>query len=355
MFKTIDWTGKNIRIIDQTRIPEKEVYLELETAGEVFEAIRKLRVRGAPAIGVAAAYGLYLGLRNRQFGTLEAFLAEAKKVAEYLAGARPTAVNLRWALQYTLDRIIAVSATPEELTSNILEIARSIQKDDETRCRKIGENGAERISEGMNILTHCNTGALATAGIGTALGVIYTAHHQNKKISVLVDETRPLLQGARLNMWELRQMNVPATLITDNMAAYAMQKGKVDLVIVGADRIAANGDVANKIGTYSLAVNCRHHGIPFYVAAPLSTFDFSISSGAEIDIEERDCREITHIWEKLPITVEGADCWNPAFDVTPGELITGIITEAGVAQPPYPETLKDFNHKINQNHKELYL
>ena len=355
MYKSLEWTGKSLKIIDQTLLPSQTVFHNLYTVEAVFDAIRKLQVRGAPAIGVAAAFGLYLGLLPKRFSNKTAFLNGAKKLADYLASARPTAVNLKWALSEVIDSISQPDASARELLQLVLKTALRIQMDDEARCEAIGLNGAPLIEDGMTILTHCNTGALATAGIGTAFGVLYTAHLQGKKINVLVDETRPLLQGARLTMWEFRQVGIPATLITDNMAAYAMQRKKVDLVIVGADRIARNGDVANKIGTYSLAVSCHYHRIPFYVAAPLSTFDLSISAGKEIPIEERSGREVTYIWEQLPITVENATAWNPAFDVTPAALIHGIITEKKILKPPFEKVVEKlkFNGLIQKNYEEL--
>ena len=355
MIKSIQWTGEKLRIVDQTQLPERLIYRDLSTVEEVFEAIRKLRVRGAPAIGVTAAYGLHLALRSQHMTTREELLSVAEKMVQYLSQARPTAVNLRWALEWVLNHLQHADTSPEELIAYSLKLAHELQQDDETRCRKIGAFGAELIQDGMTILTHCNTGALATAGIGTALGIVYTAHQQGKRIQVLVDETRPLLQGARLTMWELHQAGIPARLITDNMAAYAMQQGMVDVVIVGADRITRNGDVANKIGTYNLSVLCQHHHIPFYVAAPLSTFDVSLDSGKEIPIEQRPCSEVTHIWDRLPITVADADCWNPAFDVTPAHLISGIVTETGVLSPPYADSIQrlKINSQIHQNNKEL--
>lgn len=355
MIKSIEWIADKLKIIDQTEIPHRLEYRELQTVEEVFEAIRSLRIRGAPAIGVAAAFGLFLGLEKRNFSHRDDFLNQAHQLAEYLASARPTAVNLKWALQSVISKIESLEEKPSSLLEKVLTLAIEIQKDDERRCENIGRHGADLLAEGMTVLTHCNTGALATAGIGTAFAAIHTAHSQGKSIRVLVDETRPLLQGARLTMWECQQAGIPATLISDNMAAYAMQLGKVDMVIVGADRIAANGDVANKIGTYSLAVNCRYHHIPFYVAAPLSTFDFSLPSGEEIPIEERNSREVATIWGKLEITTKDATCWNPAFDVTPAHFIEGVITEEGIASPPYEESLTIFKRKIQQNNKELIL
>ncbi|MFZ0390542.1 MAG: S-methyl-5-thioribose-1-phosphate isomerase [Calditrichia bacterium] len=355
MIKSIEWTRGKLVIIDQTLLPHKLAYLELVDAEPVFQAIRRLSIRGAPAIGIAAAYGLYLGLKNRTFKNKSEFLAAAKETAAYLNSARPTAVNLRWALDSSLRLLEKVSAEPAELLERLFSHAEAIHRDDEKRCNDLGKYGAELIPDGASVLTHCNTGALATGGIGTALGAVYSANQQGKRIKVWVDETRPLLQGARLNMWELQQNDIPATLITDSMAAYAMQRGMVDLVIVGADRITRNGDVANKIGTYNLAVNCRHHQIPFYVSAPLSTFDFTIERGEQIPIEERNCREITTIWDKLTITVEGASCWNPAFDVTPAELISGIITEIGVIKPPFYEKITEISHQYHQTLKEPVL
>ncbi len=338
MIKSIEWIGGRLRIVDQTEIPNKLVYRELQDVEEVYEAIKKLRVRGAPAIGVVAVFGLYLGLCKEVFPERSSLISRAKYLAEYLSKARPTAVNLNWALQNALKRLESVNGDVKTALNALLDHALKVKKDDEIRCAKIGEYGASLIMDGMNILTHCNTGVLATAGIGTALGAIYTAWKHGKKIKVLVDETRPLLQGARLTIWELQQAGIPCTLITDNMSAYAMKLKKVDMVIVGADRITVNGDVANKIGTYSLAIQCKYHGIPFYVAAPLSTFDFSLSSGDQIPIEERNGNEITQILGKVPIASSQTLTWNPAFDVTPNELITGFITEKGIAKPPFKKS-----------------
>ncbi|MEJ2536933.1 MAG: S-methyl-5-thioribose-1-phosphate isomerase [Calditrichia bacterium] len=357
MIKSIEWKGDHLRIIDQTKIPEKLTYLELFTVEEVYESIRRLEVRGAPAIGVAAAYGLYLGMRGRSSKNRNDFLMQTASVADRLSGARPTAINLRWALNSILTRIRELNLNPDELLGEVLHLARDIHQDDIDRCEQIGRFGASLIKSGDTILTHCNTGALATAGIGTALGAVYTAFQQSKEIQVLVDETRPLLQGARLTMWELEQAGIPATLITDNMAAFAMQKGTVDLVLVGADRIAANGDVANKIGTFHLAIAAHYHDIPFYVAAPLSSFDLSLSEGSQIPIEERSEKEVAVIWDQLNITTLNAKCWNPAFDVTPSELVAGIITEKGIIYPPYKESFENLqlNIKIYSKQEELNL
>jgi len=355
MITNIEWTGNSLKIIDQTELPGRLNLIELNDSGQVHEAIQKLRIRGAPALGVAAAFGLFLGLKNKKTPTREAFLTEADAIASYLSGARPTAVNLHWALQEILDRLSVSESEPADLLQQVLEQAKELQSDDKLRCQKISQNGSELIDKGMTILTHCNTGALATAGMGTALGVIFAASEQGKMIKVLVDETRPLLQGARLTMWELDQQKIPATLISDNMAAYAMQRKMVDMVLLGADRITANGDVANKIGTYNLAVLAQYHQLPFYVAAPLSSFDYSLMSGDQIPIEERDPQEITRIWNRLDISVPQAKSWNPAFDVTPAKLISGIITEEGIIFPPFEKSIKQLNYPKYHNQEELNL
>jgi methylthioribose-1-phosphate isomerase len=357
MIKSIEWTEDHLRIIDQTKIPDELTYLDLFTAEDVYESIQKLKVRGAPAIGVAAAYGLYLGLKNKSVHDRKDFLKQAGSIADYLSRSRPTAVNLRWALNSILNNILESSTVHDGLLAEVLNLAREIHRDDIERCEKIGLYGASLLKSGTTVLTHCNTGALATAGIGTALGVIYTASQQGKQVKVIVDETRPLLQGARLTMWELKQAGIPATLITDNMAAYTMQKDMVDLSLVGADRIAANGDVANKIGTYHLAVAAHHHHIPFYVAAPLSSFDISIPDGNQIPIEERAIDEIRIIWDRLRITIADAKCWNPAFDVTPAQLVSGFITEKGILYPPYRKSFENLqsNNRIYLKQEELNL
>ncbi len=349
MIKSIEWTGVSLKIIDQNELPEQLVYTELRTPDEVFDAIKKLKIRGAPAIGIAAVFGLYLGLKDKKDLEKNDFIAHAHSLVEYLCRARPTAVNLKWSLQNLLDTISASTLPPARLTGAVLDQALFLLKDDQQRCEKIGQHGSPLITDGMTVLTHCNTGALATAGIGTALGILYTAWKMGKKFSVMVDETRPLLQGARLTMWELNQLGIPATLITDNMAAYAMQLNKIDLVLVGADRIAANGDVANKIGTYNLAVISQFHRIPFYVAAPLSSFDLQISDGRQIPIEERSQEEVTHLRQKVAITVPEAVCWNPAFDMTPARLISGIITEQGIIYPPFEQSINRLHFKTYQN------
>ncbi len=352
MIKSISWTGNSLRIIDQTEIPAKLVFLDLNSSRDVYTAIQKLSVRGAPAIGVAAAFGLFLGLRDGHFSDIDSFYAALNDEIAFLKSARPTAVNLAWALEYIRDTLLQHDLSPSEAIEKTGLMAQAILKDDEERCEKMGTLGAGLIEDGARILTHCNTGALATAGIGTALGAIYKAHQHGKKVHVYVDETRPLLQGARLTMWELKQAGIPATLITDNMAAYAMQQNMIDLAIVGADRIAANGDVANKIGTYSVAVNCDYHNIPFYVAAPESTFDVSVSSGTGIPIEQRNPGEVSRIWNRVTVTVDDAQCWNPAFDITPAALIAGIITENEILRPPF---LSAIENTIKKNPLSLKL
>ncbi|RMG68382.1 MAG: S-methyl-5-thioribose-1-phosphate isomerase [Calditrichaeota bacterium] len=340
MIHTIEWTGQSLRILDQTRLPEATVFQELKTVSEVFTAIRELKVRGAPLIGITAAYGLYLAMAGERFDSREQFFQRLEEQIRYLASARPTAVNLEWALRRIQKALQDAGLTdPNQLTERILALARHIHEEDRLRCERIAQNGQALIPERATILTHCNTGILATGGIGTALGIIYRAVEEGKKITVLADETRPLLQGARLTSWELFTHQIPVTLICDDMAGWAMRKKGVDLIVVGADRIAADGSTANKIGTYSLAVLARHHGIPFYVAAPLSTFDLSLAGGEAIPIEERSALEVKTILGRLPIAPDGVDCWNPAFDVTPPELITAIVTDAGIASPPFKESI----------------
>ncbi len=337
------WQGNasgSLRLIDQTLLPVEYLEIELVQVAQVFEAIRSLRVRGAPAIGCAAAYGLVIGLQ--EFVTLPraAFDAKVTEVADYLATSRPTAVNLFWAL----DRMRRVVPQSPDLSSadvldRLLAEARAIEVEDREMCAAIGRHGAALLKDGQGVLTHCNAGGLATAGDGTALAVIFAAAAQGKNLHVYADETRPLLQGARLTAWELQQRGVPVTLICDNMAGWVMHEGRVQAVIVGADRITANGDAANKIGTYSVALLAKAHGIPFYVAAPTSTFDLTLATGAEIPIEQRSSREITHGFGKQTAP-DGVSVYNPAFDVTPAELIAAIITERGLIQPVTVERVK---------------
>jgi methylthioribose-1-phosphate isomerase len=325
--RSVAWVGAEsgfLRLLDQTLLPGEITYRDCRTVEDVWEAIRSLRVRGAPAIGCAAAFGVVVGLQTGPSA------ARLREVTDYLRTSRPTAVNLFWAL----DRIdhVGRDVPAERLLPTLLAEAHAIWAEDAATCRAIGRNGAELIADGSGVLTHCNTGGLATAEYGTALSAIFTAHDQGRRFHVFADETRPLLQGARLTTWELAQHGVPVTLITDSMAAQVMRERRVQLVIVGADRIAANGDTANKIGTYGVAVLARAHGIPFYVAAPLSTFDMNLPSGAGIPIEQRDPREITHGFGRSTAP-EGVAVYNPAFDVTPADLITGLVTERGIVRP----------------------
>jgi methylthioribose-1-phosphate isomerase len=321
----IRWAENQVLILDQTRLPQTEAYLRCERVEQVAEAIRSLRVRGAPLIGIAAAYGLALAARSGTGPVRERVL----RAAEVLRATRPTARNLFWAI----DRMVTHAQNGADAEALARE-ALAIHEEDATTCRLVGEYGAALIPSAATVLTICNTGALATGGEGTALAAIRTAHAAGNPLKVLACETRPLLQGARLTMWELMRGGVPATLIADSMAGACMQRGMADLVLVGADRIARNGDTANKIGTYTLAVLAKHHGTPFYVAAPMSTIDLSLSDGSQIPIEERDPEEVRS-FGGYPTAPSEAPVFNPAFDVTPAELITAIITEKGVARPPF--------------------
>ncbi len=334
MIKTIEWKNNQIVLIDQTRLPEEEVYLKISDYQALCDAIKQLKVRGAPAIGIAGAFGVCLGANQSDTDSYHQFKNSLLQVIDELAATRPTAVNLFWALD-RMRKILETSPTnTQDLKKKLLEEAFRILDEDKFICRKIGENGARLIRDGDTILTHCNAGALATADFGTALGVIYTAKEQGKNIKVFADETRPLLQGARLTTWELQKAGIDVTLICDNMAAFVMQKGWVDCILVGADRIAANGDTANKIGTYNLAVLAKYHHIPFYVAAPRSTIDMNLKSGSEIPIEERAPEEVSCGFGKQTAPA-GVNIYNPAFDVTPYELINGIVTERRIIYPPF--------------------
>jgi len=334
-FQSITWNEDRVTIIDQTFLPEREVYIDLNSAGQVWEAIKKMKVRGAPAIGITGAYGLYLGIKGLKETTFDSFYSEADRIAEYLNSARPTAVNLSWALKRLMATIYAAKEKPlEEIKEIVLKTAVTIHNEDRRLCKSIGENGLELIPDNAKILTHCNTGGLATGEFGTAFSVILHAHHAGKLEQVWVDETRPLLQGSRLTAWELQKAEIPFNLNVDSAAAFLMQQGKVDLVILGADRITKNGDTANKIGTYSLAVLADAHNIPFYVAAPYSTIDMELETGSEIEIEQRDADEVTNFGNKQTAP-DKVDVYNPAFDVTPNHLISAIITEKGVIKPNY--------------------
>jgi methylthioribose-1-phosphate isomerase len=334
MLETIQWTEAGVVMIDQTRLPRQEVYVTCSDYKQVAEAIRSMVIRGAPAIGVAAAMGIALGMRHAQSGD------DFDGICETLRATRPTAVNLFWAIERMRRVFTESSALPlAEIRERLTAEAIQIRLEDIAINQCIGKNGAPLIPDGKTVLTHCNAGALATAGYGTALGVIRAAVASGKTIDVFADETRPFLQGARLTIWELQHDHIPATLITDNMAGHFLHSGRIGCVVVGADRIASNGDVANKIGTYSVAVLAKENNVPFYVAAPISTLDLSLASGDEIPIEQRAAAEVTHV-HGVPMAPEGTQAANPAFDVTPNRYVTAIITERGVARAPYTESLR---------------
>src|SRR3954465_3754514 len=341
MLPTIAREDDTVVMIDQRKLPVQEVYVRCRTAAEVARAIKTMVIRGAPAIGVAAAMGIALGMRKSTATGTQKFAAELYKICELMAATRPTAVNLFWAIE-RMKRAFAAAAeageSVEQIKTRLDREAPAIPDEDLESCRKMGAFGAEVVPSDARILTHCNAGALATAGYGTALGVIRGAIEAGKRVAVFADETRPFLQGARLTAWELVRDGIQTTVITDNMSGALMRQGKVNFIVVGADRIAANGDTANKIGTYSVAVLAREHNVPFYVAAPLSTIDLNTADGSQIPIEERSAREVTHV-AGTQLAPEGALVWNPAFDVTPHHLIAGIITEKGICRPPYTESL----------------
>ncbi len=342
MLPTIDWQDDVIVMVDQRKLPSQELYVRCRSSQEVARAIRTMVIRGAPAIGVAAAMGIALGMRRSSAKGTRQFAVEFQKICDMMAATRPTAVNLFWAID-RMKRAFAEGAqageSADELSNRLEREARSIHDEDVASCRAMGAFGADVVPDGARVLTHCNAGALATAGYGSALGVIRAAVERGKKIAVFADETRPFLQGARLTAWELIRDGIHTTVITESMAGPLMRAGEIDMVVVGADRIAANGDTANKIGTYTVAVLANEHKIPFYVAAPLSTIDLATPDGDHIPIEERDQREITHIGSAR-LTPEGANIRNPAFDVTPHRYIAGIITETGIIRPPYSEALR---------------
>ena len=341
MLPTIAWDGDEIVMVDQRKLPTREVYVRCRTGNEVAKAITTMVIRGAPAIGVAAAMGLALGARRSTASGTRQFAVDFQRLADVLAATRPTAVNLFWAIERMKQALAAgVSAGEgvDQLRIRLRAEADAIHDADVESCRAIGRHGAGLVPDGARILTHCNAGALATAGYGTALGVVRGAVDAGKRVTVIADETRPFLQGARLTAWELVKDGIPTTVITDNMAAALMAARQVDLVVVGADRIAANGDAANKIGTYGLAIVAAALGVPFYVAAPWSTIDLATPTGAGIPIEERQAKEVTHV-AGTQVTPDGAAVWNPAFDVTPASYITAIVTERGVLHPPYARSL----------------
>jgi methylthioribose-1-phosphate isomerase len=334
MIETIQWTSSGVVMIDQTRLPHEETYVTCTDYKQVAEAIRSMVIRGAPAIGVAAAMGIALGMQQAESAV------EFDEICDALARTRPTAVNLFWAIE-RMRRLYSElqSRSIEDIRAKLVAEAQQIRLEDIAINECIGKNGAPLIPDGKTVLTHCNAGALATAGYGTALGVIRAAVASGKKIDVFADETRPFLQGARLTVWELQHDHIPATLITDNMAGHFLHSGRIGCVVVGADRIAANGDVANKIGTYSVAVLAKENGVPFYVAAPISTLDLRLTSGDQIPIEQRAASEVTHV-QGVPVAPEGTTVENPAFDVTPHRYVTAIVTERGVTRPPYLESLR---------------
>jgi len=337
MVETIEWTDAGVVMIDQRRLPLEETYVTCRTYAEVAESIRNMTIRGAPAIGVAAAMGVALGVLHADEAQLDRCF---DSICQTLAGTRPTAVNLFWAIERMKRVYAGVRRQPvEAIRRRLVEEAKLVREEDIAINRAIGRHGAALVPDGRTVLTHCNAGALATAGYGTALGVIRAAVEAGKRIDVFADETRPFLQGARLTVWELQHDGIATTLITDNMAGHFLKSGRIGCVVVGADRIAANGDVANKVGTYSVAVLARENGVPFFVAAPVSTLDLSLASGEQIPIEQRAAAEVTHVFGH-PVAPAGTPVENPAFDVTPARYVTAIITEKGVARAPYEESLR---------------
>jgi methylthioribose-1-phosphate isomerase len=345
MIPTLAWTPEGVRFIDQTRLPLEESYVLAMTYEQVADVIVTMVVRGAPAIGVSAAYGVALGALRTKAATAQEFAPEFERICARLAGTRPTAVNLFWAIdrmKRLFAALLAAGATLAQIQGKLLAEAHAMYEEDITACKKMGAFGGALLPDEGGVLTHCNAGALATCGYGTALGVIRSAIEQGKRIHVFADETRPFLQGARLTAWELMADHIPTTVICDNMAASLMRAGKIQAVVVGADRIAANGDVANKIGTYNVAILAKEHGLPFYVAAPWSTIDLATPTGDSIPIEERPAIEVTHHGGKQ-LTPNGVGIRNPAFDVTPARYITAIITERGVLRAPYNESLRVMN------------
>ncbi len=344
MFKTLEWTNEGVRFLDQTKLPTEESYVTCSTYEEVADVIRKMVVRGAPVIGVAAAMGIALGTRDAEGDHVSELRRNFDQICETMGETRPTAMNLFWAIRRMQSKFEASSDLPVEQIKHILITeAQRMYLEDIAANEAMGRHGATLLPASGGVLTHCNAGALATCGYGTALGVIRAAVESGKKIQVYADETRPFLQGSRLTAWELMKDGIPTTVISDNMAGALMKQGKIGAVVVGADRIAANGDVANKIGTYTLAILAKEHGIPFYVAAPLSTVDLETPDGSQIPIEQRSSREVTHFAGKL-VTPEGVKVENPAFDVTPAKYITAIVTEQGIAKPPFEQSLSALAH-----------
>jgi methylthioribose-1-phosphate isomerase len=340
MIQTLEWTDKGVRFLDQTKLPTEETYVTATTYQEVADVIRNMVVRGAPAIGVAAAMGIALGIQNSKAETVADLKKEFDQIGKAIGETRPTAVNLFWAIRRMQDKFETLRIRPmPQIKQALVEEAQRMHAEDIAANQAMGRHGATLMPASGSVLTHCNAGALATAGYGTALGVIRAAVEQGKKIHVYADETRPFLQGSRLTAWELMKDGIPTTVISDNMAGAMMRQGKISAIVVGADRIAANGDVANKIGTYTVAVLAKEHGIPFYVAAPISTVDLATADGSGIPIEQRNAKEVTHIAGKQMVP-DGVDVENPAFDVTPAKYIAAIITERGIARAPYAESLR---------------
>jgi len=339
--RTITWSDSHIVLIDQTKLPEKLNFMHCRNVRQLHHAIQTLKVRGAPAIGAAAALGMVLGLHKKKLKDYHAFKKEADKLYDYLAGARPTAVNLVWALK-RMSKVLTGNKEKsiEQIKKALFQEANAIIEEDRRSCRLMAEHAQKVVKNNDRIMTYCNAGMLATIDYGTALGVIYRAKELKKKLKVYACETRPLLQGARLTCWELKQKKIDVTLICDNTAGYLMSQKKIDKIFVGADRIAVNGDAANKIGSYSLAVLANYHKVPFYVVAPHSTFDTTLKNGAEIPIETRSAQEIRSGWYKKPMVCKGVGVYNPAFDVIPNKLITGIITDSGIIKPPYLKKIK---------------
>jgi methylthioribose-1-phosphate isomerase len=340
MIQTLEWTDQGVRFIDQTKLPTEEVYVTCTTHEQVADVIRTMVVRGAPAIGVSAAMGIALGVKNSKAETVADLKRELDQICELIGKTRPTAVNLFWAIRRMQEKFERVRIRPIlKIKEDLIEESKRMHAEDIAANQAMGRHGATLMPSEGGVLTHCNAGALATAGYGTALGVIRAAVEQGKKIHVYADETRPFLQGSRLTAWELMKDGIPTTVISDNMAGAMMRQGKIGAIVVGADRIAANGDVANKIGTYTVAVLAKENGIPFYVAAPLSTIDFACPDGSQIPIEQRNAREVTHMAGKQMVP-DGVSIENPAFDVTPAKYVAAIITEHGIAREPYGESLR---------------
>ena len=345
MIQTLEWTDSGVRFVDQTKLPTEETYVTCQTYHEVADVIRNMVVRGAPAIGVAAAMGIALGVKNSEASTIRDLSKDFDQICNVIGKTRPTAVNLFWAIRRMREKFESLQAQAlPQIKEALIKEAQHMHAEDIAANEAMGRHGATLMPSSGGVLTHCNAGALATCGYGTALGVIRAAIAQGKNIHVYADETRPFLQGSRLTAWELMKDGIPTTVISDNMAGAVMRQGKIGAIVVGADRIAANGDVANKIGTYTVAVLAKEHGIPFYVAAPFSTIDLSTPEGSQIPIEERNAREVTHIAGKQMVP-DGVGVENPAFDVTPSKYVTAIITELGIARQPYQEGLRKLGEK----------